>query len=110
MIAILAAMEAELAVCVGNTKIRETLRWNHAKIWVGDLAGKQVVLAQCGVGKVLSAVTAQKIISDYSCDALLFIGIAGGVNPDYNIGDVLVAEDCAQWDLDTSFLSTSREV
>jgi 5'-methylthioadenosine/S-adenosylhomocysteine nucleosidase len=51
---------------------------------------------------------AQKLIDTFSPSALLFTGVAGALNPAYDIGDVVVARDCVQHDVDGRALGFPR--
>ena len=58
----------------------------------GELSGKNVVLFLSGVSMVNAAMTVQQAIDHFQIKAIVFSGIAGGVNPALGIGDVAVAE------------------
>ncbi len=58
----------------------------------GTLEGEDVVLLLSGVGMVNAAMTAQMALDRYNISAIVFSGIAGGVDPALNIGDVVVAD------------------
>ena len=51
-----------------------------------------------GVGKVNAAIVASLLIAHFDCRALLFSGVAGGLDPKLNIGDVVVATRVVQHD------------
>ncbi len=53
-----------------------------------------------GVGKVAAAMNTQRAILQEKPDALVFVGVAGGLNDQLQQLDVVIAEDCAQWDVD----------
>ncbi len=76
----------------------------------GRLWGFDAVLVLSGVGKVAAATSATSLIAEFGCQALLFTGTAGGLGADVNIGDIVVAEDCLQHDLDASPLFPRFEV
>jgi len=59
-----------------------------------------VVIAYSKIGKVFSTLTATTMIEKFGCDTLLFSGVAGGVNPELKIGDLIVANKLSQHDLD----------
>ena len=69
---------------------------------VGDLCGHQVIIAVCGVGKVFAAMCAQVMILNYSPDAIINTGVAGALASELRVGDVAVAENVVQHDMDTS--------
>ncbi len=70
----------------------------------GELFGREVVLAVCGVGKVAAAICAQTMILRYAPGALLNVGVAGGCVPSLSVGDIALARDVVQVDFDTSAL------
>jgi adenosylhomocysteine nucleosidase len=63
--------------------------------WIGD---KEVILAESGVGKVASAATATLLIHGLGCRAVIVAGVAGGVDPIVEIGDVVIADRLIQHD------------
>lgn len=68
----------------------------------GKLAGKDVVLAVCGIGKVFAAICAQTMILTYAPQLIINTGVAGGLDEDLKIGDVVVATKLVQHDMDTT--------
>ena len=72
------------------------------------LVAVQLLLVKSGVGKVFAAMVTQKIIDSYQPESILFTGVAGGLNKGYEVGDVIVAHDCIQHDLDATELGFSR--
>lgn len=60
----------------------------------GTLEGRDVVLFLSGVGMVNAAMTTQMALDRFKVSALVFSGIAGGVDPELGLGDIVVAE---QW-------------
>ena len=68
----------------------------------GKLEGVDVVCAVCGVGKVFAAIAAEAMILRYNVRALLNTGVAGGLDSDLSIGDVVVATHLVQHDMDTT--------
>lgn len=64
----------------------------------GVLHGREVILVQCGVGKVNAAVTTTLLIDHFRPSEVIFTGIAGGVRPDLFPGDIVIAEKTTQHD------------
>jgi adenosylhomocysteine nucleosidase len=56
----------------------------------GILQGKKVVIAQTGIGKVNAAMTTTLMLEHYHPHAIIFTGIAGGVNPTLQPGDLVI--------------------
>ncbi|MGB7524207.1 MAG: 5'-methylthioadenosine/S-adenosylhomocysteine nucleosidase, partial [Castellaniella sp.] len=63
----------------------------------GRLEGRPVVLALSGISMVNAAMNTQLLFDRFHVTHLIFSGIAGGVNPDLNIGDVSVPERWGQY-------------
>lgn len=104
MIALLTALEAEAEGFISKTKIISIVHWNEYEIVIGDFYGQECLIASTGIGKVQAAVVTTYLIDNYSPTAVFYTGIAGALKSDLNIGDVVIAGDCVQWDVDiTSF-------
>lgn len=58
----------------------------------GILAGRPVVLFLSGVSMVNAAMTAERAAENFKLRRIVFSGIAGGVDPDLNVGDVVVPD------------------
>ena len=70
----------------------------------GILEGKNVVVVRSGIGKVNAALCAQILKDDYDVTAIVNTGIAGSLNNEINIGDIVLSTDALQHDVDaTSF-------
>ena len=68
----------------------------------GTLCGKEVIIAVCGVGKVFAAMCAQTMILHYAPDAIINTGVAGALASELRVGDIAIAENVVQHDMDTS--------
>ncbi|WP_205028207.1 5'-methylthioadenosine/adenosylhomocysteine nucleosidase [Oleisolibacter albus] len=64
----------------------------------GRLDGRAAVVVEAGIGKVNAAIVATLLLSHFGCRALLFSGVAGGLDPALGIGDVVVATRLIQHD------------
>ncbi len=60
------------------------------------LGGKKVVIVESGVSMVNAAITTQTAVDHFNITAIIFSGIAGGVNPELNIGDVVIPAEWGQ--------------
>jgi 5'-methylthioadenosine/S-adenosylhomocysteine nucleosidase len=100
MIALIGAMEEEIQEFLRHTKNIEKTIWKSFIFYQGELENKKVIIVKCGVGKVLASMLTQKLIDTYKPSKIIFTGIAGGLDPAINIGDVVVAKQCVQHDMD----------
>ncbi len=93
---ILTAIPEELAhldeAAGATTRIGE-LTFTH-----GLIAGRAAVFVECGAGKVNAAIAATLLLTRFECRALLFCGVAGGLDPAFGVGDVVIAARNLQHD------------
>ena len=95
------AVEVEGLIAAMENKSPETV--SRMTFWRGTLAGVECVVAQCGAGKVNSAVCTQTMILRYGASPIINTGVAGGVGSRaVRIGDLVVAEGVTQHDYDTT--------
>ncbi len=70
----------------------------HARFDRGGLDGHEVVLVGAGIGKVNTALVATLLADRFRCRLIVFSGVAGGLDPDLDIGDLVVADSTLQHD------------
>lgn len=70
----------------------------------GVFYGKQAVVCMTGVGKVNAAVCTQILIDTFGVEAVIFTGVAGALDPQLEIGDLVVSSECMQSDMDVTAL------
>ena len=63
----------------------------------GTLEGHEVVLFLSGISVVNAAMTVQLALDHFAIERIVFSGIAGGVDPGLNIGDVVIADRWGQY-------------
>ncbi|MDO9278740.1 MAG: 5'-methylthioadenosine/adenosylhomocysteine nucleosidase [Polaromonas sp.] len=78
--------------------------------WLGQLHGQPVALGLSRIGKVSATLTAAVLIGHFGVSRMLFTGVAGGLAQGVKVGDVVVAHDFIQHDLDVSPLFPRYEV
>lgn len=101
-IGIIGAMYEEIAPVINDTENRTQEDIGIRTYHLGSLCGKDVVIAFSGWGKVASASTAATLLVHYGVEAILLFGVAGAASPDLNVGDIIVAKELIQHDLDPS--------
>lgn len=65
----------------------------------GMLAGNEVVLWQCGIGKVNAAVGTLRLIQEHHPDVILSTGLAGGIDKCLSVMDVVVGSQAVYHDV-----------
>lgn len=99
-LAIMGAMEEEITPLLENFTDINIVEFANNKYYEAKLNNLDVVIAYSKIGKVFSTLTATTMIEKFGCDTLLFSGVAGGINPKLEIGDLIVASKLSQHDLD----------
>ena len=73
----------------------------------GELDGLTIVATTAGMGTVNAAAATQHLISKYAPQAVVFSGIAGGLNPKLHIDDVVIGKRLRYLDTDTALIAES---
>ncbi|MDO7905282.1 5'-methylthioadenosine/adenosylhomocysteine nucleosidase [Paenibacillus sp. JX-17] len=76
----------------------------------GMIYGRSVVVCKSGVGKVNAAVTTQILVDRYDVERVIFTGVAGAVDPDLNVGDIVISTSCVHHDMDVTALGYEHGV
>ena len=72
--------------------------------------GLELVVVLAGVGKVAAATTASLLADRFGVQAMAFTGVAGGLASGVQVGDVVLAQQLLQHDMDASPLFPRHEV
>jgi adenosylhomocysteine nucleosidase len=72
--------------------------------------GQPVVLVLSRIGKVAAATTATALVERFDVSAIVFTGVAGGLASGVNVGDMVVASEFIQHDMDASPLFAPLEI
>ncbi len=107
-IGIIVAMQEELEEIKKYVEEPQEKEIKHITFIEGKIAGKKVVLVQCGIGKVNSAMATQILIDYFDIEYVVNIGVAGALNPFINIGDVIIADKLIQHDFDITAFGHSK--
>ncbi|SEF54403.1 5'-methylthioadenosine/adenosylhomocysteine nucleosidase [Paenibacillus sp. UNC499MF] len=109
-IGLIGAMNEEIELLVGGMSgVTETTKAGIT-YREGQFEGKSVVVCKSGVGKVNASVCTQILIDGFGVDAVLFTGVAGALDPELNIGDIVISTSCMQHDMDVTPLGFPRGV
>lgn len=103
LVGIIGAMGVEIRHLLSVLEGSESVKMSNMTFHKGTIAGVGVVIAQCGVGKVNAARVTQLMIDSFSPDMIVNTGVAGGVAPDLEVNDVVIASSLVQHDFDASY-------
>ena len=99
-LAIMGAMQEEIEPFLAHFKDVNVVEYANNKFYEVSYNGLEIVIAYSKIGKVFASLTASTMIEKFGCDTLLFSGVAGGINPKLQIGDLIIADKLCQHDLD----------
>lgn len=101
-IGIIGAMEEEVISLKRKMTIEDTKEKAGMTFFVGTMENTKVILVRCGIGKVNAAVCTQILIDLFDVEYIINTGVAGGLHPDINIGDVVISSDTVEHDMDAT--------
>jgi adenosylhomocysteine nucleosidase len=96
-IAVISAFAPELALLESKVVDARKQTINGVDFTTGTLQGKPVVLLLSGMSMVNASMNTQLVIDKFKVSHIVFSGIAGGVNPQLKVGDVVVAQRWAEY-------------
>ena len=102
VIGIIGAMDEEVAALKSKMNIEKTEKVSGIEFFCGNLCGKSVVVAKCGVGKVFAAICAQTMILRFGATHLINTGVGGALDTKLDLLDVVISDKVVQHDMDTS--------
>ena len=103
-IGIIGAMETEVSALKEEMKVNQVVTKAGMNFFEGTLHGKAAVVVQCGIGKVNAAMCVQILADLFRITHVLNTGVAGSLNADLDIGDILVSEKAIQHDVNVTVL------
>ncbi len=101
-IGIIGAMSEEVQGFKKSLSNLDEERIGNLVFYTGVMHGKDIVLLETGIGKVNAAIGATLMIEAFDVEEIIFTGVAGGINEDLDLGDVVISRDLIQHDFDTS--------
>jgi adenosylhomocysteine nucleosidase len=108
--AIISAMHEELSAVLALMPDEQKVVHAGREFWHGHLHGHAVVAVLSRIGKVAAATTATVLIERFGAKRILFTGVAGGLGAEVRVGDIVVADEFLQHDMDASPIFPRHEV
>lgn len=99
-IGIIGAMELEVEALKSKLVDTKILTKAQMEFCEGELDGVHVVVVRSGVGKVNAALCVQILVDLFEVTHVINTGIAGSLNAELDIGDILISVDAIQHDFD----------
>ena len=95
---IIGAMEQEVETLLEKMENKSAATVAGSTFYEGKLSGLDVVVVQCGIGKVNAALCVQILCDRYQITHAVNTGIAGSLCADLDIGDLVVSRDAMYHD------------
>lgn len=106
--AIMGAMPEETALLTADMQDVTTYEIGGRVYHLGTLYNKKVITVFSRMGKVASAATAATLIAHFGVTRIIFTGVAGAIDLQLNVGDVVISTQLVQHDMDASALPAYR--
>lgn len=104
MIGVIGAMPQEIELIKKNMSEIDTQTIGSMQYHIGKIYDEPIVLCLSGIGKANAAAAATILIHVFKAQALIFTGVAGGVQPYLNMGDIVIGTDFLYHDFDVQAL------
>lgn len=108
MIGIIGAMQIEIDNLIKLMTDINCENFSHINFFSGKINNIDCVVALCGPGKVNAAICTQIMIIKYNPKVIVNIGVAGALEKNIKIGDIVLANFVVQHDMDTSAIGDAR--
>lgn len=110
IIGIMGAIPQEVDGIIAILQDKKATAIGNRTYYQGLLGKQQVVVVYSRIGKVAASATASALLLRFNVSEIIFIGVAGGIAPHIEVGDVVIAKDLIQYDMDVSPLRPKYEI
>lgn len=101
-IGIIGAMDVEIATILENMDLNKTSNKAGMTFHEGKINSIDVVVVKCGIGKVSAAMCVQILTDLFDITHILNTGVAGSLNNQIDIGDIVIGKTCVYHDVDAT--------
>lgn len=108
IIGIIGAMDVEVTSLKEAADITKTTKIAEMEFCEGTLGGKDIVIVKCGMGKVNAGICAHTLINDFGCTKIINTGVAGSLDNQIDIGDIVVSTDAVQHDFNVEAIGFKK--
>lgn len=110
MLGIIGAMEVEVAALKQDMQDTKVIEKAGMKFYQGKLSDKNVVVVKSGIGKVNAGICTQILADIFQVDAVINTGVAGSLNNDIDICDIVISREAQQHDMDVTALGYDKGI
>lgn len=109
-IGIIGAMEIEVEELKKRMEVKAVNKIAGMEFFEGHYGNNEVIIVRSGIGKVNAAICTQLLADRYGAEMVINTGIAGGLYKDINIGDIVIATEALQHDMDATGFGYAKGV
>jgi adenosylhomocysteine nucleosidase len=115
-IAILGAIKEEISGIKQAMNISDHMRLGKTSAWPGKWGKQNIVLVRSGVGRQRAEDATLQVIDRFHPSTLVSIGYAGAVQPELNVGDLVIADTIIEenkkgkYSPDSDWLNRAKDV
>ena len=102
MIGIIGAMDEEITIIASEIIDLKEYDINNIKFYKGRIYDKDIVLVKSGIGMVNASITTTLLFKEFGVDKILFSGVAGSLNRNVNVGDIVIADSLVEYLFDAT--------
>lgn len=102
MIGIIGAMDEEITIIASEMIDLKEYDINNIKFYKGKIYDIDIVLVKSGIGMVNASITTTLLFKEFGVDKILFSGVAGSLNRNVNVGDVVIGDSLLEYLFDAT--------
>ena len=110
MLGIIGAMDIEVDSLKNEMENPAINKIAGMDFYEGVIGGKDVVVVKCGIGKVNAAMCTQILADRYNVDVVINTGVAGSLNNDIDICDIVISTVAQEHDMDVTALGYEKGI
>ncbi len=97
-IGIMSAIESEIKLVLENLTGNDVQDKLGRTWYLERVANHDIVLTSSGIGKVKAAAHTQHLIDCFQIECIFLIGVAGAINPNLRVGDIIISDRAIEYD------------
>ena len=98
-IGIITALSMEKEQIVELLEEKQEMKEGNYDYVMGSLNGNELVIMESGIGKVNAAIGTLEMIKTHNPDCIISTGVAGGIDPELSVMDVVVSKNIVYHDV-----------
>ena len=95
-------MDEEISVILSEMNNISEYNINNIKFYKGKIYDKDLVLVKSGIGMVNASIITTLLIKEFDVNKILFSGVAGSLNKNINVGDIVIADSLVEYMFDAT--------